>query len=99
MANKYKHLQTPQAEFDFHGLGVLTHTQILDMADDFIRDCVDSGYRLVSIITGVGLHSKSGPVVKPLIADFLGSHSAVESFSEGKYTEGGQGAFIVKLKK
>lgn len=99
MANKYKHLQTPQAEFDFHNLGILTHEQILNLADDFIQDCVASGYRLVSIITGVGLHSKNGPVVKPVVADFLRNHPAVESFSEGKFTQGGQGVLIVKLKK
>jgi DNA-nicking Smr family endonuclease len=99
MANKYKHLQTPQAEFDFHGYGPLTHGQILDLADDFIQDCLASGYRLVSIITGVGLHSKNGPVVKPLIADFLVNHPDVQSFSEAKFTQGGQGVFIIKLKK
>ncbi len=98
MANKYKHLQTPQAEFDFHGLGILTHEQILNLADDFIQDCLEDGHRLVSIITGVGLHSKNGPVVKPVIADFLANHPDVQSFSEGKFTQGGQGVFIIKLK-
>lgn len=99
MANKYKHLQTPQSEFDFHGLGALTQAQILDLADEFINDCLASGYRLVSIITGVGLHSQNGPVVKPVIADFLANHLDVQSFSEGKFTEGGQGVFIIKLKR
>lgn len=99
MANKYKHLQTPQAEFDFHGYGPLTQAQILDMADEFIQDCLANGYRLVSIITGVGLHSKNGPVIKPAIADFLKNHPAVESFNEGKFTQGGSGLFLVKLKK
>lgn len=99
MANKYKHLRLPQAEFDFHGRGILTHAQILGLADDFLYECVEQGHRLISIITGVGLHSKNGPVVKPVIADFLRNHPAVESFTEGKYTEGGQGVFLVKLKK
>ena len=99
MANKYKHLQTPQAEFDFHGLGILTHEQILNLADDFIQDSLESGYRLVSIITGVGLHSKNGPVVKPAVEDFLKNHPDVESFSEGKFAEGGSGVFLVRLKK
>ena len=98
MANKYKHLQTPQAEFDFHDRGVLTREQILALAEDFIDDCQESGYRLVSIITGIGLHSKNGPVVKPVLADFLANHPEVQSFSEGKFTQGGQGVFIVKLK-
>lgn len=98
MANKYQHLQTPQAEFDFHNLGILTHDQILGLTDDFIQASVASGYKLVSIITGAGLHSKNGPVVKPVVADFLTSHPSIQSFSEGKYTQGGQGVFIVKLK-
>lgn len=99
MANKYQHLQAPQAEFDFHDRGPLTHGQILDLADEFINDCRQDGYRIVSLITGVGIHSKNGPVIKPIIADFLASHPLVASFSEGKYAEGGQGVFIVKLKK
>ena len=99
MANKYKHLRLPQAEFDFHGLGILTHAQILDLADDFVQECVEQGYTLVSIITGIGIHSKNGPVVKPVIEDFLKNHPDVESFSEGKFTQGGQGLFLVRLKK
>jgi DNA-nicking Smr family endonuclease len=47
----------------------------------------------------MGLHSKNGPVVKPVIADFLANHPDVQSFSEGKFTQGGQGVFIIKLKK
>ncbi len=99
MANKYKHLQTPQAEFDFHGLGVLTHGQILDLADGFIYECLEHSFTFVSIITGIGIHSKNGPVVKPVIEDFLKNHPDVESFSEGKFTQGGQGLFLVRLKK
>lgn len=98
MANKYKQLSLPQAEFDFHNRGPLRQTDILKLADDFIIDCLDNNFTLISFIVGQGIHSSKGPVIKPTIADFLKSHPRVVSFSEGKFTEGGQGVFIVKIK-
>ncbi len=99
MPNKYQHLQTPQAEFDFHDRGPMTHGEILNLADNFVKDCHHDGYKIISIITGTGIHSKNGPVIKPIIADFLASHPMVANFSEGKHAQGGQGVFIIKLKK
>ena len=98
MANKYKHLSLPQAEFDFHDRGPLTQQDILQLADDFISDSLENNFSIISFIVGQGIHSASGPVIKPLVADFLKNHPAVRSFSEGKFTQGGQGVFIVKLK-
>ena len=98
MANKYKHLNLPQAEFDFHGRGPLTHQAILELADNFISDCLANNLTAISFIVGQGIHSANGSVIKPVMADFLQSHPAVKSFSEGKHTEGGQGVFIVRLK-
>ena len=98
MANKYKNLNLPQAEFDFHDRGPLTQQDILQLADDFISDSLENNFSIISFIVGQGIHSASGPVIKPLLADFLKNHPAVRSFSEGKFTQGGQGVFIVKLK-
>ena len=71
---------------------------ILQLADDFISDSLENNFSIISFIVGQGIHSASGPVIKPLLADFLKNHPAVRSFSEGKFTQGGQGVFIVKLK-
>jgi len=97
MANKYQHLNLPQAEFDFHNLGRLTHQDILKLAEDFIADCLEDNLKIVSFIVGQGIHSANGPVIKPLLAEWLSNHPAVKSFSSGKFGAGGEGVFIVKL--
>ena len=98
MANKYKHLNFPQAEFDFHDLGPLTGRQILTLADEFIDKCLEKDFSVISFIAGQGKHSAKGPVIKPLLEDFLKNHPEVISFSEGKFAQGGQGVLIVRLK-
>jgi len=97
MANKYQELNKAQAQLDFHNRGPMTHQQIIDLADDFIRDSSADGCRTIDIITGLGIHSKNGPVIKPLVEDLLRSHPLVESFQEGKFAQGGQGVFKIKL--
>jgi DNA-nicking Smr family endonuclease len=98
MANKYQHLNQSQAELDFHNRGPLTRQDILALADDFIRDSLENNYSVISFIVGQGIHSSNGPVIKPLIADFLKNHPRVKNFSEGKFAEGGSGIFNVKLR-
>ena len=98
MANKYRELNLPQAEFDFHNRGPLTSHDILDLAESFIVNSLENNLAIVSFIVGKGVHSKNGPVIKPLLADFLKNHPSVKSFSEGKFAQGGEGVFIVKLK-
>jgi len=97
MANKYKKLNQAQAELDFHDRGPMTHQKIIDLADDFIKESLEDGHSRIAIITGTGVHSKNGPVIKPLIEDLLRSHPLVKSFEEGKFAQGGQGMFNIKL--
>jgi len=99
MVNKYKQFNQAEVELDFHNRGPMIHQQILDLADEFIKESLNDGYSLISIITGVGIHSKNGPVIKPLIEDLLRSHPLVKDFKEGKFTQGGQGVFKVRLLK
>ena len=98
MANKYKHLNFPQAEFDFHDLGPLTEQEILTLADQFIDRCLEKDLSVISFIVGQGKHSAKGPVIKPLLMDFFKDHPEVVSYSEGKFAQGGQGVLIVRLK-
>jgi DNA-nicking Smr family endonuclease len=98
MANKYQQLNLPQAEFDFHDRGPLTSHDILGLADNFILNSLRNNLTIISFIVGKGIHSANGPVIKPLLADFLKNHPDVKSFSEGKFAQGGEGVFIVKLK-
>jgi len=52
----------------------------------------------IAIITGTGIHSKNGPVVKPLIEDLLKNHPNVRNWQEGKFAHGGSGVLLVKLR-
>lgn len=97
LGNKYASLSEPQAKLDFHGRGILTREQISDLTEEFIRDCSGKGFKRVLVVTGKGLHSKSGPVVGPLVADVLMSIPAVKSFATARRDRGGEGAFEIQL--
>jgi DNA-nicking Smr family endonuclease len=98
MANKYQHLNLPLASLDFHNRGPLTSEQIIELTEDFINECLEQNLKTISFIVGQGLHSANGPVIKPLLSDYLKQHPLVKNISPGKYTQGGQGVLIVKLK-
>ncbi|MEI6378232.1 MAG: Smr/MutS family protein [Candidatus Falkowbacteria bacterium] len=89
---KNKYLQEPQAVLDLHGL-------TLDEADNAVNDFVDEAmrknYRLVRIITGKGLGSTGGPVLRPWLEDYLVFGGF--DWRQAKISEGGEGAFDIKL--
>lgn len=96
--NKYDNLSKPQAEFDYHDLGVLTPKDIKNLANDFLAKCRDRGLTKVLFITGKGLHSRNGaPVVKPTLKRHLESLSFVERVYESRRDRGGSGALEVIL--
>lgn len=97
VGNKYAHLSQPQAIFDFHGLGVLTPDEMRDKAEVFVRSCFQKGYRKILFVTGKGLHSKSGPVVGPVLEAFLPSLPMVKSVVKARRDRGGDGALEVEL--
>lgn len=95
--NKYAGLSQPQASFDFHGRGIMTKDEISELTREFIQECSRKGLKKVLIITGKGLHSKSGPVVGPMVAEVLLSLPAVKSFETARRDRGGEGALEVLL--
>lgn len=96
--NKYDNLSKPQAEFDFHGMGVLRMDEVRDMADEFLEKCLKRGLTKVLFITGKGLHSKKGmPVIKPFLKKYLSGKSYVERVYEGRRDRGGTGTLEVVL--
>lgn len=97
--NKYAHLSTPQATLDFHGKGILTREEICRLALEFIRDAHRKRLTRVLIITGKGLHSKEGPVIGPLLQDFLPSLSEVQTVVTARRDRGGEGAMEVQLEE
>lgn len=96
--NKYDNLSKPQAEFDFHDRGVLTHDQIKEMVDEFLERCRDRGLSKVLFITGKGIHSRKGmPIIKPFVKKYLLSKSFVVRVYEGRFDRGGSGTLEVIL--
>lgn len=97
--NKYAHLAGPQAELDFHGKGVLNPKQISQMLDQFLEDSYSKGLSKVLVVTGKGMHSKNGAVVKPTVIKHLANHELVESANSARRDRGGDGALEVRLIK
>jgi len=96
--NKYAHLAGPQAELDFHGRGTLTPAQIRASLDEFLANARSTGQSKLLVITGKGLHSKSGQaVVRPIVQSYLQNHPDVAAFTKARRDRGGEGAFEVRL--
>lgn len=97
-SNKYDNLSKPQAEFDYHGLGVLTPKDIKTYADEFLETAERRGLTKIVFITGKGLHSRNGaPVVKPTLKKYLETLHFVERVYEGRRDRGGSGSLEVIL--
>ncbi len=97
MPNKYENLNKIQAEFDFHNLGILSPQEIYSLADEFILNSQKNKLKKISFIVGQGKHSKNGPVIKPLLQEYLNNHPSVSKVSLGKFAQGGEGVLVVDL--
>lgn len=87
----------PQAELDLHGLTVAEATSRVGF---FLQNSIYQGYDVVLVITGKGLHSDGGPVLRQAVEDVLTScrEKVVEwGLAPGRY--GGSGALVVFLRK
>ena len=87
----------PQAELDLHGLTVAEATSRVSY---FLQNSIYQGFDVVLVITGKGLHSDGGPVLRQAIEDVLAScrEEVVEwGVAPGRY--GGSGALVVFLRK
>jgi DNA-nicking Smr family endonuclease len=95
--NKYQHLAEPQAEFDFHGRIWESQRVIKEAVDRFIVECRDKEFKKILIVTGKGIHSQNGPVVKPVVLGYLGAREDVKSVVDAPVNFGGSGALMVLL--
>lgn len=96
--NKYDNLSKPQAEFDFHGRGILRMNEVQKMVDEFLDECRSRKLTKVLFITGKGLHSQKGmSVIKPFLRKYLDSLSFVDRVYEGRFDRGGAGTLEVIL--
>ena len=94
---------------DFHGL---TLSGANDKIRKIITDCFENGYSEILLITGKGLHSNSDEDVyvskklsklKFSIPEFINSQNEllekIISVNPAELKDGGEGAFVIKLKK
>ncbi len=95
--NKYEHLAGPEACLDFHDLGVLLPVNIEARLEAFLQKASRQGKRKLLVITGRGLHSRNGPVVKPTVEKLLGRNPLVHRYKEARRDRGGEGAYEVEL--
>ena len=98
--NKYRHLQQPEDEFDFHDRGILTGSAVKQETERFVAQCRKKGLRRIRFITGKGRHSKHAPLVGPQVLrtlETLRKNGSVEKFEHAKIGEGGDGAIDVVL--
>ncbi len=84
------------AELDLHGL---TRLEAQQQLSQFINECRDRGIRCVRIIHGKGYGSNNqGPVIKPLVNQWLQRRAEILAFCSARPADGGTGAVYVLLK-
>jgi DNA-nicking Smr family endonuclease len=85
------------AEIDLHGL---TASMAIDALTQFLRKMDHTQARCVRIIHGKGHRSgNQGPVLKPLVCNWLTRCDRVLAFSSARQIDGGTGALYVLLKR
>lgn len=86
----------PQAELDLHGLVV---EEACAKARFFLQDSLYQGFQTVLVITGKGLHSSDGPVLRQAIEKLLGQQrEQVIEWGVAPRRYGGEGALVVFLR-
>jgi DNA-nicking Smr family endonuclease len=85
-------------ELDLHGF---LKDEALMRLERFVTTACDGGQQAVLVITGKGINSPEGPVLKGAVAEWLRKKgkALVAEFSPAPRTLGGSGAFVVFLKK
>ena len=82
-----KYISVPKEIIDLHG-----HTKA--EAEEALAELIHDGtHSHVRIITGRGLHSPNGPVLREFVAQYLLAHNI--SYTRSKLEDGGEGAVEV----
>ena len=85
-----------EAELDLHGL---TRDQAQTQLNTFINETRARGLRCVRIIHGKGYGSSNkGPVIKPLVNQWLQRRAEILAFCSARPSDGGTGAVYVLIK-
>lgn len=87
----------PEGELDLHGLSV---DEARNKALFFLQNAVFQGFRTVLLITGKGLHSENGPVLRSAMERLLSeSPEQVIEWGVAPRRYGGEGALVVFLRQ
>ena len=87
----------PEAELDLHGLTV---TEASVKIRFFLQDAAHHGFQTVLIITGKGLHSSDGPVLRQAMETLLCElDELVVEWGVAPRQYGGDGALVVFLRR
>jgi DNA-nicking Smr family endonuclease len=87
----------PEAELDLHGLTVEESSAKVLF---FLQDALYQGFRTTLIITGKGLHSSDGPVLRQAVERLLETQRAIVlEWGLAPKCYGGSGALVVFLRQ
>jgi DNA-nicking Smr family endonuclease len=86
----------PEAELDLHGLIIAAASEKVGF---FLQDAIYQGFKTVLIITGKGLHSSDGPVLRQAVEKLLDQQrELVIEWGVAPRRYGGDGALVVFLR-
>ena len=86
----------PEDQLDLHGLSIAVASEKVGF---FLQDAIYQGFKTVLIITGKGLHSSDGPVLRQAMEKFLGQQrELVIEWGVAPRRYGGDGALVVFLR-
>jgi len=86
----------PEAELDLHGLTV---DEATDKVRFFLQDAMFHGFRTVLVVTGKGLHSEDGPVLRQAVERLLADQrDQVIEWGVAPRRLGGDGALVVFMR-
>ena len=84
-----KYYRTPEHIIDLHGC------TLEEAKTSVIELCNSDEYSHIRIITGKGIHSENGPILKDFVRNYLEKNNI--QYNQSKIQDGGEGAFEVYI--
>ncbi|HPS28349.1 MAG TPA: Smr/MutS family protein [Candidatus Paceibacterota bacterium] len=100
--NKYQRFNSPEEEIDYHLFGPgVTREEIELYTQSNLEDFKEEGLKIVRLVTGRGLHSPHGPIIRPMVLAYLEklmTKGEIKSYAYEKSMNGpNEGSIIVHL--
>ena len=100
--NKYQRFNLPEEEIDYHLFGPgVTREEIELYTQSNLEDFKEAGLKIIRLVTGQGLHSPHGPIIRPIVLAYLEKLKAageIKSYAYEKSSNGpNEGSIIVHL--